>query len=35
MMGRPLWSLSVEAYCRFAHEQGVTAKKLTPDELCT
>ena len=24
---------TLDAFCRFAHEQGVTAKKLTPDEL--
>ena len=24
---------TLEAYCRFAHDQGVTAKKLTPDDL--
>jgi 4,5-dihydroxyphthalate decarboxylase len=24
---------TLDAFCRFAHEQGVTAKKLTPDDL--
>jgi 4,5-dihydroxyphthalate decarboxylase len=24
---------TLEAFCRFAHDQGVTAKKLTPDDL--
>ena len=24
---------TLEAFCRFAHEQGVTAKRLTPDDL--
>jgi len=24
---------TLEAYCRFSHEQGVTAKRLTPDDL--
>jgi 4,5-dihydroxyphthalate decarboxylase len=24
---------SLEAFCRFAHAQGVTAKKLTPEDL--
>jgi 4,5-dihydroxyphthalate decarboxylase len=24
---------TLDAFCRFAHAQGVTAKKLTPDDL--
>ena len=24
---------TLDAYCRFAHEQGITAKRLTPDDL--
>jgi len=24
---------TLDAFCRFAHDQGVTAKKLTPDDL--
>jgi 4,5-dihydroxyphthalate decarboxylase len=24
---------TLAAFCRFAHEQGVTAKQLTPDDL--
>jgi len=24
---------TLDAFCRFAHEQGVTAKRLTPDDL--
>jgi 4,5-dihydroxyphthalate decarboxylase len=24
---------TLEAFCRFAHDQGVTAKRMTPDEL--
>jgi 4,5-dihydroxyphthalate decarboxylase len=24
---------TLEAFCRFSHDQGVTAKRLTPDDL--
>jgi len=24
---------TLDAFCRFAHDQGVTAKQLTPDDL--
>jgi 4,5-dihydroxyphthalate decarboxylase len=24
---------TLDAFCRFAHDQGVTAKRLTPDDL--
>jgi 4,5-dihydroxyphthalate decarboxylase len=24
---------TLDAFCRFSHEQGVTAKRLTPDDL--
>jgi len=24
---------TLEAFCRFSYDQGVTAKKMTPDEL--
>jgi 4,5-dihydroxyphthalate decarboxylase len=24
---------TLDAFCRFAHDQGVTAKKLSPDDL--
>jgi len=24
---------TLEAFCRFAHDQGVTAKRMSPDDL--